>query len=58
MNEIFWPQDFTPGFTDNFVSNEVIVAGLSSTLRNSGGEAQSLEDSVQQGGRNFHGFAG
>jgi hypothetical protein len=31
MNEIFWPQDFTPGFTDNFVSNEVIVAGLSTT---------------------------
>ena len=31
---------------------------LSSTLRNSGGEAQSQEDSVQQGGRNFHGFAG
>jgi hypothetical protein len=29
MNEIFWPQDFIPGFTDNFVSNEVIVAGLS-----------------------------
>ena len=28
MNEIFWPEDYTPGFTDNFVSNEVIVAGL------------------------------
>ena len=31
---------------------------LSLAFRNSGGEAQSLEDSVQQGGRNFHGFAG
>ena len=29
MNEIFWPEDYIPGFTDNFVSNEVIVAGLS-----------------------------
>jgi hypothetical protein len=29
MNEIFWPKDYIPGFTDNFVSNEVIVAGLS-----------------------------
>jgi hypothetical protein len=29
MNEIFWPEDYSPGFTDNFVSNEVIVAGLS-----------------------------
>jgi len=29
MNEIFWPQDYIPGFTDNFVSNEIIVAGLS-----------------------------
>src|ERR1700719_408056 len=29
MNEIFWPEDYTPGFTDNFASNEVIVAGLS-----------------------------
>jgi hypothetical protein len=29
MNEIFWPEDYFPGFTDNFVSNEVIVAGLS-----------------------------
>ena len=28
MNEIFWPEDYIPGFTDNFVSNEVIVAGL------------------------------
>src|ERR1700757_5228196 len=31
MNEIFWPKDYTPGFTDNFASNEVIVAGLSAT---------------------------
>jgi uncharacterized protein (DUF1330 family) len=29
MNEIFWPENYIPGFTDNFVSNEVIVAGLS-----------------------------
>jgi hypothetical protein len=30
MHEIFWPGDYIPGFTDNFVSNEVIVAGISS----------------------------
>lgn len=29
MNAINWPEDYEPGFTDNFVSNEVIVAGLS-----------------------------
>ena len=29
MNEIIWPKDYIPGFTENFVSNEVIVAGLS-----------------------------
>ena len=29
MNEIFWPEDYIPGFTENFASNEVIVAGLS-----------------------------
>lgn len=28
MNEIIWPEGYTPGFTDNFASNEVIVAGL------------------------------
>ncbi|WPP01662.1 SRPBCC domain-containing protein [Pseudomonas sp. HR96] len=28
MNAIHWPQGFEPGYTDNFVSNEVIVAGL------------------------------
>jgi hypothetical protein len=28
MNEIHWPQDYLPGMTDNFVCNEVIVAGL------------------------------
>ncbi|TFY85354.1 SRPBCC domain-containing protein [Pseudomonas nabeulensis] len=28
MNEIFWPEGFVPGFTENFASNEVIVAGL------------------------------
>lgn len=29
MSDILWPEGFVPGFTDNFVSNEVIVAGLS-----------------------------
>lgn len=29
MNAIHWPEGFVPGFTDNFASNEVIVAGLS-----------------------------
>jgi len=29
MNAIIWPEGYTPGFTDNFCSNEVIVAGLS-----------------------------
>jgi len=28
MNEIIWPEGFLPGFTENFVSNEIIVAGL------------------------------
>jgi hypothetical protein len=28
VNAIFWPQGYLPGFSDNFVSNEVIVAGL------------------------------
>lgn len=28
QNAITWPQRYTPGTTDNFVSNEVIVAGL------------------------------
>lgn len=28
MNAIHWPEGFVPGFTDNFVSNEIIVAGL------------------------------
>lgn len=28
MNEIVWPERFLPGTTDNYVSNEVIVAGL------------------------------
>jgi hypothetical protein len=31
MNEILWPEGYLPGFTDNFCSNEVIVAGLSAT---------------------------
>lgn len=29
MHAINWPQGFIPGFTENFCSNEVIVAGLS-----------------------------
>jgi hypothetical protein len=28
MHAIHWPEGFLPGFTDNYVSNEVIVAGL------------------------------
>lgn len=28
MNAIQWPEGFVPGYTDNFVSNEVIVKGL------------------------------
>lgn len=31
MNEIFWPAGYVPGFSDNFASNEVIVAGISAT---------------------------
>lgn len=30
MNHILWPADYLPGETDNYVSNEVIVAKLSS----------------------------
>ncbi|WP_211139987.1 SRPBCC family protein [Acinetobacter baretiae] len=30
MNSIVWPKNYQPGKTDNFVSNEVIVAGLTS----------------------------
>lgn len=29
MESIIWPKEYTPGFTDNYCSNEVIVAGLS-----------------------------
>lgn len=29
MHHIHWPEGFEPGFTENFASNEVIVAGLS-----------------------------
>jgi hypothetical protein len=29
MNAIIWPEGYVPGFTDNYASNEVIVAGLS-----------------------------
>lgn len=28
MSEIIWPAGYVPGFTDNYCSNEVIVAGL------------------------------
>ncbi len=28
LNEIKWPEGYLPGTTDNFASNEVIVAGL------------------------------
>ncbi|WP_042196141.1 polyketide cyclase [Paenibacillus camerounensis] len=28
MNEIIWPQGYLPGMTDNFASNEIIVANL------------------------------
>lgn len=30
LAEIIWPEKFLPGTTDNWVSNEVIVAGLTS----------------------------
>ena len=30
MSDIIWPGRYTPGTTDNYVSNEVIVAGLTS----------------------------
>jgi len=29
MHHIVWPQGHTPGFADNYASNDVIVAGLS-----------------------------
>lgn len=29
QSAILWPQDYLPGTTDNFASNEIIVAGLS-----------------------------
>lgn len=29
MNSIIWPEEFTPGKTDNYVSNEIIISGLS-----------------------------
>lgn len=29
MHAIIWPEDYLPGMTDNFASNEIIVAGLS-----------------------------
>jgi hypothetical protein len=29
QSAIIWPNDYLPGTTDNFASNEIIVAGLS-----------------------------
>lgn len=29
MHAIIWPEGYIPGFSDNFASNEVIIAGLS-----------------------------
>ena len=29
MSDIIWPEGYLPGFTDNFVSNEIIVPNLS-----------------------------
>jgi len=31
MSDIIWPDDYLPGMTENFASNEIIVAGLSAT---------------------------
>lgn len=31
MHAIRWPEGYVPGFTDNFASNEMIVAGLSAS---------------------------
>jgi len=28
MNQIYWPEGYLPGKTDNYASNEIIVAGL------------------------------
>jgi len=30
MNYIFWPEEYIPGTTDNYCSNEVIVSGITS----------------------------
>ena len=30
MSDIHWPEKYLPGTTDNYVSNEIIVAGLTS----------------------------
>ena len=29
QSAVIWPNDYLPGTTDNFASNEIIVAGLS-----------------------------
>ena len=43
MESIRWPEDYLPGLTDNFVSNEVIVQGLSvGTARQSASLARIL----------------
>lgn len=31
LNAIVWPKEYLPGTTDNYVSNEVIIAGLSAS---------------------------
>ncbi len=31
MNNIVWSEDFIPGETDNYVSNEIILSCLSAT---------------------------
>lgn len=33
QSAIIWPNDYLPGTTDNFASNEIIVAGLSANAR-------------------------
>jgi hypothetical protein len=44
MNAIFWPEGYVPGFTDNFASNEIIVAGLRAA-----GRVRILTQETQKG---------
>ena len=32
MSDIIWPERYTPGTTDNYVSNEIIMAGLDAAV--------------------------